>query len=107
VVDGKPLPEKVAGALRLTLTAERYKTERAGEVLFDSTYRLAPSETPGHIDMIGTEGDAAGKTAPGIYAIEGDMLKVCYVMPGGERPKTFESGAGSGVYLVTWKRAEK
>jgi hypothetical protein len=54
--------------------------------------------------MVGTEGDAAAKVAPGIYAIEGDVLKICYVMPGGERPKAFESTAGSGAYLVTWKR---
>jgi hypothetical protein len=41
VVDGKPLSAKVAGELRLTLTADRYRTERGDEVLFDSTYRLA------------------------------------------------------------------
>src|SRR3954469_18575068 len=79
VVDGKPLPDKVAKELRLTITAERYKTERAEEVLFDSTYRLDPPTDPKQIEMTATEGDAAGKPALGIYAVDGDTLKMCYV----------------------------
>jgi uncharacterized protein (TIGR03067 family) len=106
VVDGKPLPEKTARKLKLTLTADRYKTERADEVLFDSTYRLEPGHKPGRIEMIGTEGDAAGKPALGIYLLEGDTLKICYAMPGGKRPERFESAAGSGVFLVVWTRAK-
>jgi uncharacterized protein (TIGR03067 family) len=107
VVDGKPLPEKVAAQLKLVLTAERYRTEREGEVLFDSTYRLDAEQDPKWIEMVGTEGDAAGKPALGIYRVDGDTLKICYTMPGGKRPKDFESVAGSGAYCVTWKRAGK
>ena len=106
VVDGKPLPEKTVRKLKLVLTADRYKTERGDEVLFDSTYRLDPGHKPARIDMIGTEGDAAGKPAPGIYALDGDTLKICYTMPGGKRPERFESAAGSGVFLVVWTRAK-
>jgi uncharacterized protein (TIGR03067 family) len=54
--------------------------------------------------MVGTEGDAAGKPALGIYALDGDTLKICYTMPGGERPKDFDSAVGSGRYSATWKR---
>ena len=107
VVDGEPLPEKTVKELRLTITADRYKTERADEVLFDSTYRLDPSKDPKQIEMTATEGDAAGKPALGIYAVDGDTLKMCYVMPGRDRPKAFESAPGSKAYLVTWKRSGK
>ena len=106
VVDGKPLSEKTARKLKLTLTADRYKTERGDEVLFDSTYRLDPGQKPPRIEMIGTEGDAAGKPALGIYSLEGDTLKICYTMPGGKRPERFESAAGSGASLVVWARAK-
>ena len=106
VVDGKPLPAKTVRKLKLLLTADRYKTERGDEVLFDSTYRLDPSPKPRRIEMIGTEGDAAGKPALGIYALEGDTLKICYTMPGGKRPERFESAAGSGAFLVVWTRAK-
>ena len=107
VVDGKPLPEATVKQLRLTLTAERFVTRKGDEVLFDSTYRLDPAAEPKHIEMIGTEGDAAGKPALGIYKLEGDTLKICYTMPGSPRPRAFESNPGSGAYLVTWTRDKK
>jgi uncharacterized protein (TIGR03067 family) len=105
-IDGRPLGGDTAGQLRLTLTADRYKTERGDQVLFDSTYTIDAAKSPAQIDMIGTEGDLKGKTAPGIFKLDGDALTICYVMPGKERPKTFESEPQSGAFLVTWKRAE-
>ena len=108
VVDGKPLDESTTARLRLVMTAERYRTERGDdEVLFDSTYRLDPKHDPRHIDMTGTEGDAAGKQALGIYSLEGDTLKTCYTRPGGQRPKSFESKPGSKAFFVTWTRVRK
>jgi uncharacterized protein (TIGR03067 family) len=106
VVDGKPLPEKTTRKLKLTLTADRYKTDTGDEVLFDSNYRLDPGHKPGRIEMVGTEGDAAGKPALGIYSLEGDTLRICYTMPGGKRPERFESATGSAAYLIVWKRAK-
>jgi len=104
VIDGKPLPKSTAMALRLKLTADRYKTERDSEVLFDSTYTLDGSAEPKQINMVGTEGDLAGKEAQGIYLLEGNTLKICYTMPGQKRPATFESLPGSKAYLITWTR---
>ena len=104
VVDGAPLPEQTVQALRLTITQDRYKTEKAGQVLFDSTYRVDPRMTPKQIAMLGTEGELAGKEALGIYSLEGDLLRIGYTMPGGKRPESFESQAGSKVFLIVWKR---
>jgi uncharacterized protein (TIGR03067 family) len=104
VIDGNPLDEKVAAMLTLKMTAERYRTERDGVVLFDSSYTLDESREPKRIEMIGTEGEFAGKVAMGIYAIEGEIMKMCYTMPGGERPGEFESVAGSGRFMIVWKR---
>src|SRR5437773_1103994 len=106
-MDGKPLAGDTASQLRLTLTANRYKTERGGEVLFDSDYKLNAAKTPQEIDMIGTEGDLKGKAALGILKLDGDLLTMCYVMPGKDRPTAFESQPQSGAFLVTWKRAVK
>lgn len=106
-IDGKPLADETAKALRLTLTAERYKTERGGEVLFDSTYTVDGTKSPKTIDMIGTEGDNKGKPALGIYKLDGGTLTMCYVMPGRQRPAAFESQPQSGTFLVVWKRIEK
>jgi uncharacterized protein (TIGR03067 family) len=104
-INGKVLPAAITDVLRLTLTKDRYKTEKGAEVLFDSTYVIDPSKSPKEIDMVGTEGELTGKVAPGIYLIDGNGLRICYVMPGLPRPKTFESAEGSQVFLVVWKRA--
>ncbi|HTL27601.1 MAG TPA: TIGR03067 domain-containing protein [Tepidisphaeraceae bacterium] len=104
IVNGKPLSDSKVSRLRLTLTRERYKTEESSEVLFDSTYSIDRTTTPKQITMIGTEGDLAGKEAQGIYAIDGETLRICYTMPGHARPKAFESNPGSEAYLIVWKR---
>jgi uncharacterized protein (TIGR03067 family) len=106
MIDGKPLAEATAKELRLTLTTDRYKTERGEQVLFDSTYKVDASKTPTAIDMIGTEGDLKGKSALGILKLDDETLTMCYVMPGKERPTALESQPNSGATLAVWKRAK-
>ena len=103
--DGKPLPEETVKSLKLTLTeAGGYKTELAGQVLFDSTFKIDPGKQPRQIDMIATEGENKGKAGLGIYRLEGDVLTLCYTMPGKDRPKDFQSTAGSAAILAVWSR---
>src|SRR5690349_22939184 len=106
-VNGKRLSDTTVGRLRLTLTNDRYKTERGTEVLFDSTYITDSSKKPNYIDLVGTEGNLKGKKAQGIYAVHGDILEICYTMPGKERPVTFESKPGSEAHCIFWKRQTK
>ena len=106
-INGKPLADTTVKKLHLTMTDTRYKTERNDEVLFDSTYRLDTMKSPAHINMVGTEGDLAGKEAQGIIAVEGDTLKICYTMPGKPRPVSFASATNSEAYLIVWKRVKK
>ena len=104
-VDGNALPSETTNLLQLVLTGERYKTLKGTDVLFDSSYTIQNSTQPKQINMVGTEGDLKGKEAQGIYALEGDTLRICYRMPGMDRPDAFTSGPGSKAYLVHWKRA--
>ena len=104
IVDGKPLPAGVIDQLKLTLTEDRYKTERGEQVLFESTYSLDTSALPWKMDILGTEGPNAGKAGLGICSLEGEIFTLCHTMPGGERPGEFESPAGSGAYLIVWER---
>ena len=106
-VNGNPLSDATVKLLRLTLTKDRYKTEKGSEVLFDSTYTVDPSKNPKQINMVGTEGDLKGKEAQGIYALESDTLQICYTMPGKPRPTSFESPVGLEAYLVVWKRGSR
>ena len=106
-INGSPLAEEAARQLKLTMTADRFKTERGEQVLFDSTYTVDPAKNPPHIDMIGTEGELKGKPALGIYKLDANQLTLCYVMPGSPRPQALESQPQSGAFLIVWKRAEK
>ena len=103
-VDGKPLSDATTQSLRLHLTKTGYKTEKGSEVLFDSTYTVDLTKSPKEINMVGTEGDLAGKTALGIFSYDGKTLRICYVMPGSPRPRTFESPQGAKAFLVSWRR---
>lgn len=106
VIDGRPVAAETVQQLRLTLTADRYKSERGDQVLFDSTYAVDFSKHPARIDMIGTEGELQGKAAPGILKLDGNLLTLCYVMPGRERPTAFASQPQSGTFLVTYQRTQ-
>jgi uncharacterized protein (TIGR03067 family) len=106
VVSGQEIPGDEVNAIRLTLTATRFTTKRGSETLFDSSYTTDPTATPLQIEMIGTGGDFDGKPALGIYTFEGDMLKLCYKMPGFPRPTEFASPRGSGAFLITLKQIE-
>jgi len=104
--NGSQLPAEKASQLRLTLTDKQFKTQLGEQVLFDSTYKLDVTKSPAHIEMLGNEGDLKGKPALGVIQLESGVLKLCYVMPGGERPKAFESLPGSMATLTVWKKAE-
>ena len=106
VNNGSKLADEKAAHLRLTMTEKQFKTQLGEQVLFDSTYTVDATKTPAEIEMLGNEGDLKGKPALGIIKFEGGVLTLCYVMPGGERPKGFESQPGSKVTLTVWKRAE-
>jgi uncharacterized protein (TIGR03067 family) len=105
-IDGKPIPEETAKQLRLVLTKSTYTTLRGDQTLFESTYSLDPAASPKTIDIVGTEGENAGKAAQGIYEVEGDDLRLCYTMPGRDRPRAFDSKPGSGAYNIVWKRSK-
>jgi uncharacterized protein (TIGR03067 family) len=104
--DGNPLPGDIVKQLKLTLTQDRYKTEKGNVVLFDGPYKIDAGQLPKHIDITAPVGEQAGKTSKGIYSLEGDALSMCYAVAEKDRPKEFESKPGSGATLVVWKRAK-
>jgi uncharacterized protein (TIGR03067 family) len=66
------------------------------------TYRLQAGKQPREIDAT-TEGREG--TEPGIYAVEGDTLKLCLATRGGPRPREFATKQGSDHILIVLRRA--
>ena len=69
---------------------------------------MDPRARPAAIDFAHTEGALKGKAWKGIYALDGDTLRVCDNAPNldKDRPVAFEARSGSGHVLVTFKRAK-
>src|SRR5262245_16026128 len=56
------------------------------EVEFNYRFKVDSSRTPKEIDLT-PEGESKGKAGPGIYELEGDLLRVCFAgQPDQERP---------------------
>ena len=105
--DGKAARDVVGH--RLSFNGNRFRIEaKDGTPLFAGTVRVDPSAKPAAIDFQHTEGTLKGKAWKGIYAVEGDTLKVCDNAPNlaKGRPAAFEARSGSGHVLVTFTRAK-
>jgi uncharacterized protein (TIGR03067 family) len=70
--------------IAITLDSKDDKQERKAKITVDS------SVTPHTIDIKPTEGDAKGKTFPGIYKTEKGIVTLAFTEDG-ERPKEFTS----------------
>jgi uncharacterized protein (TIGR03067 family) len=102
-VSGKAVPEDTVKKLSLIFTKDKYTTKMGDQVLFQGGYKIDAGKNPKTIDIIALEGEQKGKTSLGIYAIDGETLKLCYSAEK-DRPKEFESKADSDVTFATWKR---
>ena len=106
VVSVELAEQNVAGleGAKLTLLPGGKKTfELPSGVVEKGTYSVDASATPKRIDTT-TEGREG--TEKGIYALEGQTLKLCIATRGGERPAAFETKAGTDLILIALKRAD-
>jgi uncharacterized protein (TIGR03067 family) len=93
---------------RLSFTGRRFEiVSKDGQRLYAGTVRLDPGQKPAALDFEHADGSLKGKAWKGIYALEGDTLKVCDNAPDPEkaRPTRFEARKGSGHVMVTFTRA--
>ena len=95
--------ERIVDGNNYTVTI--YREE--GELVLDGTIKLDPSKKPKCIDATRTEGPDKGKPMLGIYELTDDQQKVCFAVPGKERPTEFSSKPGSGHVLTVWQRIKK
>ena len=82
--------------LTLTIDGKPYRT--------GSIVTLDPGRKPKAINTWDAEGEHKDKTLPGIYEIDGDTMKVCFAMPGKDRPTEFTTMKGSGFLYIEYKR---
>jgi uncharacterized protein (TIGR03067 family) len=78
--------------------------ELDGDRADPGSFRLDPTKTQKEIEIGRSERDPKD-VVPGIYELNGDQLKICFVRdPKGKRPAKFESAPGSQVLVWVLKR---
>jgi uncharacterized protein (TIGR03067 family) len=79
-------------------------TFSTGDDTYDVPIKLDPAKKPKTIDAMPAGGPFKDMKMLGIYEIKDDTLKMCYGLPGKERPKEFKSEVDSGTILLVLKR---
>lgn len=83
------------------VTLDKDKNEK-----YRATFTVDATNKPIHIDMTTQMQGVPPAKSFGILKLDGDDLAICYALPGGSRPETFESPEGSKVMLFKCKKKE-
>lgn len=104
---GQPSPPQLLEKLEFIITPETL-TFTDGSTKEATRYRLSLAEKPRKIDIIAVQkqpdGSSKDVVAPGVYELNGDVLKICFVKEG-NRPVAFATKAGEAAVLMELKRA--
>jgi uncharacterized protein (TIGR03067 family) len=99
--DGKP--EESRKNVKVVFTGDQF-VRTSKENTLKGSVALNPAVKPMWMDTTFVEGPDKKKTFLGIYALEGDTLKICFADEGKQRPTEFATKAGGGLSLVVMNR---
>jgi uncharacterized protein (TIGR03067 family) len=100
------LPESVE--LLFIVSGENYTLKQTGEVQEEGSLKLDSEKNPKTIDFKITKGNDHGKNQKGIYALDGDKLRLCVAPPAADdRPKELSAKEGTDHVLFELKREKK
>ncbi len=114
--DGKAVPDEEVKALDLQLIVENDtfllmpQASKGPEHFPYGTFRLDPEATPKAIDLLIDQPfrpAVKATTVLGIYALDGDRLKLLQGRPGQGRPAAFQTAPLSGVEIITFERRRR
>jgi uncharacterized protein (TIGR03067 family) len=103
VSNGSDVTERFGNAVQLKFSDDTFRMEFGAFKGRQGTVKLDPSKKIREIDItLKAQGEAKEKTVVGIYAFDGDYLKLCLALPGSEdRPTTFMPALGSNWTAFT------
>jgi len=102
--DGKTTPkEKIAGG-KVTFSADNITgTDKDRKEFFAAAYKLDTSTKPWTITMTGTAPKSVKSV--GVVEVKGDTLRICYALPGGDKPNGFFTKQKQHMFVL--KRLDK
>ena len=102
--DGKKIAAAELKERTLFFGKDTFLFKREDNTLQIGMLKLDPSKTLKTVNATIMRGPQKGDTMLGIYALDGDKLRICFHMPGEERPKEFTAPSDSGRVFMTCKR---
>ena len=101
---GQKVPEEQAKELRLVFAGTEFTASHGDKTVMKGNFTLDPAKKPKAIDLKSTSGRHEGKTLEGVYELDGDTFKICFVEPGAKRPKELASTLDNSAFLLVCKR---
>lgn len=90
--------------LRLTIKGNKFVYKSGDKTLLEGTIEINPAKKPKTLDAKGTDPQGKEVATTGIYELDGDTMRVCFVIKGEKRPEVFASKPGSKVAIIEYKR---
>jgi uncharacterized protein (TIGR03067 family) len=87
--------------------ADVFVVRQGNKIVQAGALQLNPAKSPKSVNAMVKVGQDKGKVMLGIYALDGDTLKLCLDVEGEARPKEFKAGAGSKRLLAVCKRVKR
>lgn len=106
LMGGEPLPPEKRKAMTVTFEGEKFSIKDGDKVVRAGTLKLDTAPKVHTVDITHTEGEGKGTAMPGIFAVDGDAMRVCFDTAGKARPDKFASPANSTMALMVLKRVK-
>jgi uncharacterized protein (TIGR03067 family) len=107
VEKGKKVAEDETKLLEIVVKGDRLVIKAKGNTLTEYSIKLDEKHKPRAMDMTITDGEDKGKIAPGIYALEGDGLKIAMDEDLKNRPASFDEKDTASCSVIALKRKKK
>jgi uncharacterized protein (TIGR03067 family) len=102
---GKTLPPARVRGSKVIVTGNTMKVYEQDKQR-EMTFTLDATTEPKTIDMTTVDGKKQGPIARGVYALDGNTLKICFAAPGRPRPASLLPRQGSAEMLFVMKRVQ-
>ena len=105
VVNGDKASEEDANKLKVVNGSDgTWSLFSEGKEVSNGTSTIDPTKQPKSIDFTATDAQGKVNRYLGIYKLDGNTRKMCFVASGKERPTEFASEPLSEIILVTFER---
>jgi uncharacterized protein (TIGR03067 family) len=98
---GKPLSAAMTRDLKVVITGDRFVYQYAGKTTTEWAITLSPGKGPKKMDL---KREGKGTLQKGIYLLQGDVLKFCYVTGKAERPTDLTTEGKPRTILLVLRR---